>query len=95
MSRSRVVVLVIASVLSALVANSTTALIVGLRPAIFDGPVLVVLIAATVICWITYGFAVRADRSDRRERVRNFATAAHFVDGDTMDSGSWRRPAMD
>ena len=99
MSRSRVVVLCVAVGLSALVADSTAALTIGLRPPIFDGTLLVVVIIMSVACWITYGIAVRIDRlqrCDRRQRVQNFASSIHYIDGDDRtSSGSWHPPTLD
>jgi hypothetical protein len=93
LSRSRSAVLCVAAGLTALVINSIMAYLLGLRPAVFDGPMFFILLIVWGFCWIAFAVVDRADRADTTGRTRNYGDAIYYARRRrTQDSGSWNRP---
>jgi hypothetical protein len=91
MSQPRVVTLCIMVGMSALVANSTAAYATGLKPAIFDGPVYVVLLVAWLVCVGAWVVAEREHRRSLRQREEDYRLALTISNWQLADSGSRKR----
>lgn len=96
MSQPRVITSRIAIAMVALTGNSVVAYASGREPAIFAGPVFLVLLGACAVCVTVWVLAERHHRREVRAQMEDLQIAVAISEWQLGgQSGSFRRPPTD